>query len=74
MQRALISCSLECPENYLEVLNKLYHAFWYQKKGAQLPEVHRSIIANVVGEEKADKILERVRLPRILLQVADYRW
>jgi hypothetical protein len=42
------------------VVSKLYHAFWVEKKGIQLPEVHGPIIASIVGEQKAMAILDRV--------------
>ncbi|ETI22508.1 hypothetical protein G647_06583 [Cladophialophora carrionii CBS 160.54] len=59
VQRALISCSLECPERFPEVVAVLYHAFWYEKKGVQLPEIHGPLIAKVVGAELAAKIRGR---------------
>lgn len=59
VQRALVACSLECPAQYPNVLGELYHAFWYEKEAVQLPEIHRPIMAKVLGEELATKVMER---------------
>ncbi|KIX95570.1 uncharacterized protein Z520_08690 [Fonsecaea multimorphosa CBS 102226] len=59
VQRALVATSLECPDRYPDVICNLYHAFWCEKKGVQLPEVHEPMIAQVVGNELAAKILVR---------------
>ncbi|KIW67050.1 hypothetical protein PV04_06327 [Phialophora macrospora] len=59
VQRALVACSLECPKQYPEVVAELFRAFWYEKRGVQLPEVHGPIIADVVGAELAARILDR---------------
>ncbi|OAP60576.1 hypothetical protein AYL99_05578 [Fonsecaea erecta] len=57
VQRVLVACSLECPSRYPDVLNALYHAFWVEKKGVQLPQVHEPIVARVVGDKLAAKII-----------------
>ncbi|OAL26615.1 hypothetical protein AYO20_10039 [Fonsecaea nubica] len=59
VQRALVACSLECPNRYPDVLGAVYHAFWCEKKGVQLPDVHAPIITQVVGKDVAAKILNR---------------
>jgi hypothetical protein len=51
---------LESPDRYSDVLDRLYHAFWYEKKGVQLPAIHKAVIAEVVGEEMATRIMKRV--------------
>ncbi|KAJ9607986.1 hypothetical protein H2200_008065 [Cladophialophora chaetospira] len=59
VQRVLTACSLECPVQYPDIVSELYRAFWVEKLGVQLPEVHGPVIANVVGKDVAAKILER---------------
>ncbi|KIW95443.1 uncharacterized protein Z519_04027 [Cladophialophora bantiana CBS 173.52] len=59
LKRALVACLLECPDRYPDVVDGLYHAFWYEKRGVQLPEIHGPIIAQIVGKELAARILDR---------------
>ncbi|KAK5044930.1 hypothetical protein LTR84_010302 [Exophiala bonariae] len=59
VQRVLTAIEIDHPNHYPEVISALYHAFWVEKKGVQLPEVHYPIIACILGEESATKILER---------------
>jgi hypothetical protein len=64
VERVLAATALESPDRYPEVLGALYHAFWAEKKGVQVPEVHYPILVSVVGEDSAKRILERVSCPR----------
>lgn len=63
VERVLAATALDYPDRYPEVLGALYHAFWAEKKGVQVPEVHYPILASVVGEDTANRILERVSHP-----------
>lgn len=63
VQRVLTACSLECPERYPNLLAALYHAFWVDKKGVQLPGVYEPIVMSVLGREVAGRVVERVSLP-----------
>jgi hypothetical protein len=57
----LTATSLQCPELYPEVIAALYYAFWVEKKGVQLPEVHKAILSDILGPEQASIVMERVR-------------
>lgn len=64
VQRVMTATSIDHPDRYPEVISALYHAFWAEKKGIQLPEVHYPILASILGEDSATKVLERVSLCR----------
>ncbi|KEF56373.1 uncharacterized protein A1O9_07954 [Exophiala aquamarina CBS 119918] len=59
VQRVLAATALDYPDRYPEAISALYHAFWAQKKGVQLPEVHYPIVVGMLGEERAKKVLQR---------------
>ena len=60
MERALAACSIECPDQYPDVLGALYHAFWIEKKRVQLPDVYEPIIADALGKDLAARVIEKV--------------
>jgi hypothetical protein len=50
-----------CPDRVGEVYDALFHAFWFEKRGVQLPEVYEPIFRSVLGTELADRVTEVVR-------------
>ncbi|KIW13293.1 hypothetical protein PV08_08481 [Exophiala spinifera] len=59
VERFLVACSRECQQQYPNVIAALYHAFWVEKKAVQLSEVYEPIAADVLGQETAQKVIER---------------
>ncbi|KIW99605.1 uncharacterized protein Z518_11018 [Rhinocladiella mackenziei CBS 650.93] len=59
VQRVLVACSHECPERYPDVIGALFHAFWVEKKGVQLPEIYEPIITDILGKEISSRIVEQ---------------
>ncbi|KAF2236217.1 thioredoxin-like protein [Viridothelium virens] len=59
VQRAAVACSLECPDKLGDVLDALYYAFWFRKRGVQLDEVYESILRSILGESLSDKVVRR---------------
>ena len=44
------------------MLDALYHAFWAEKKGVQLPEVYEPILQEVLGTDKAERVIQEVSI------------
>ncbi|KIV99766.1 uncharacterized protein PV09_08572 [Verruconis gallopava] len=59
VQRALVACSLVCPDRLPEVVAALYHAFWVEKEAVQRPEISLPVIGDVVGESLAREIAQK---------------
>ncbi len=58
--RTLVACSRECPERYPDLIAALYHEFWVEKKGIQLPEVYEPIVTSILGREAASRVIAKV--------------
>ena len=63
VQRGVTSCSIRDPDRLGDLLDALYHAFWFEKKGVQLAEVYEPILRTVLGETKTKDVLEYVSCP-----------
>ncbi|KAI1616254.1 thioredoxin-like protein [Exophiala viscosa] len=59
VQRILTACMLESPLRQADLVAALYHAFWVEKKGVQLPEVHEPIVIKILGQNVGTRIIER---------------
>ena len=51
---------MECPDQLEGLLDALYHAFWVEKKGVQLPEVFGPIIKQALKTSQAEGVIEFV--------------
>lgn len=50
-----------CPDRVGDVYDAILLAFWFEKKGIQLPELFEPVFRNVLGTELADRVIELVR-------------
>ena len=62
VQRAIIACSLEAPERFVDVVGNLFHAFWVEKKPVQHPHVFMSIIKDTLGETVSVRVEQMVSI------------
>ena len=60
VQRAVTACTIACSDKVGEIYDALFHAFWFEKKGVQLPEVYEPILKSVLGNELAEHVIEMV--------------
>jgi len=59
VQRTLVACSRESPERCPDLIGALYHDFWVEKKGVQLPEVYEPIVTNILGRDVASSVIAK---------------
>lgn len=60
-QRALVACSLVCPERLEDVTAALYEAFWVEREAVRTPQTSLPTIADVVGDDLARELGRKVR-------------
>jgi hypothetical protein len=56
----MIACTQLCPERFEDVYDAVMHAFWFEKKGMQLPENFEPILRSILGDELAEEVLSKV--------------
>lgn len=56
--RAMCAVSLLCPDRLTDCFDALYAAFWIERQTISKPEVFGPVLAKVLGEAQAKKVLE----------------